>query len=260
VLRVEAALDALAAVSLVWDDEQHLHARTRLHVARSDRWTNRDIAFEVADKPSERGRALGFTIASMLPEAGADIEINLPESFVRREIPTAHAVQVTLTGARGDGPLGVGGAVAGEMMMTERLAVRAGFIFRQATIESTSPLLDATVSHAAILAGACWWLLLPTTDQRFGVGLRADLMGVYLNVRDEDRSETQSHGYFGADLVAQGTFRVATAVDLVIGLGAETVFQPTAFRITHPSGSTESVDVGIPAWQVLAEGGMRFRF
>jgi hypothetical protein len=261
VLRVEAALDALAAVSLVWDDDQHLHARTRLHVARSDRWTNRDIAFEAADKPFERGRALGFTIASMLPEAGADIEINLPESFIRREMPTAHDLQVTLMGAGRQGPLRFGGAVAGEWMLTERLAVRAGFTFRQATIEGTpTTTFDATESFAALAAGGCFWLLVPTLDSRLGVGLRADIMGVYLNVRDEFRHQSGSHEYLGADLVVQGTFRVATAVDLLMGVGAETLFRETDYVIVVPPPGKPTPIGSVPAWQVLAEAGMRFRF
>src|SRR5436190_22444037 len=63
-LTVEDDLEARAVVTIVWEDAPRLHAHTRMHVSRTDRWTDREIVFEAVDTPVERGRALGFAVAS----------------------------------------------------------------------------------------------------------------------------------------------------------------------------------------------------
>src|SRR5438105_4145093 len=66
-LRVERAQAARVVVSLAWRDARQVNAHLRLHAARTDRWVDRDLAFADADTLPERGRALGFAMATMLP-------------------------------------------------------------------------------------------------------------------------------------------------------------------------------------------------
>lgn len=65
--RVDAP-DAVAELS--WTDSHHRQASVRVHVARSARWFDRTIRFSPTDADTERGRTLGFAIASILPEGG----------------------------------------------------------------------------------------------------------------------------------------------------------------------------------------------
>jgi hypothetical protein len=70
-LRVEDELGARASVALVWEDAARLRARVRLHVAQTDRWTDRVIKFSAADSAHERGRTLGLAVVTMWPEGAA---------------------------------------------------------------------------------------------------------------------------------------------------------------------------------------------
>jgi hypothetical protein len=68
-LAVEQSDRADAIVELSWGDPQRRQAKLRMHVARSGRWIDRSIGFRPSDADSERGRTIGFAIASILPEA-----------------------------------------------------------------------------------------------------------------------------------------------------------------------------------------------
>ncbi|HXX70243.1 MAG TPA: hypothetical protein VEK07_23895 [Polyangiaceae bacterium] len=57
-----------AVVELVWADAHHREATLRAHIARSRRWLERSLTFRPSDAEAERGRTLGFTAASVLPE------------------------------------------------------------------------------------------------------------------------------------------------------------------------------------------------
>lgn len=58
-----------AVVELVWIDARHREVRLRAHLARSRHWLERSIDFRPSDVESERGRTLGFALASILPES-----------------------------------------------------------------------------------------------------------------------------------------------------------------------------------------------
>ena len=60
-----------AVVELTWTDSTHRQARIRVHLTRSDRWVDRSIGFQPSDAPAERGRTIGFAVASMVPEDGS---------------------------------------------------------------------------------------------------------------------------------------------------------------------------------------------
>ncbi len=67
-LRIERLVHAQTAAQILWLDGTHTRARVRVHVVETNRWTERTIEFAVVDTPTERGRALGFAVTSMLPE------------------------------------------------------------------------------------------------------------------------------------------------------------------------------------------------
>ena len=66
---IEERLGASAVITLIWKEPAHVHAVIRMHIARTNRWTERDIGFRSGDTHPEKGRALGFAVASMWPES-----------------------------------------------------------------------------------------------------------------------------------------------------------------------------------------------
>jgi hypothetical protein len=69
-LAVEKATHSVAIVELRWTDGSHRKATLRIHLANEARWVERAIAFKPSDAFAERGRTLGFAVASMLPDWG----------------------------------------------------------------------------------------------------------------------------------------------------------------------------------------------
>jgi len=69
-IQAETSAHADAVVEVRWNDAKHDQAVLHVLVARTSRWVYRTIGFEASDAPAERGRTLGFAVASMLPEGG----------------------------------------------------------------------------------------------------------------------------------------------------------------------------------------------
>ncbi|MGH7436302.1 MAG: hypothetical protein ACRENE_11575, partial [Polyangiaceae bacterium] len=57
----------MAIVELRWTEPTHRKAILRVHLTEESRWVARTIPFRASDAYAERGRTLGFAIASMLP-------------------------------------------------------------------------------------------------------------------------------------------------------------------------------------------------
>ncbi len=65
-LRLEEQLRAAAVVEVFWSHTTKANARIRIHMASADRWIDRQMTFLPGDSVPERGRTIGFAIASML--------------------------------------------------------------------------------------------------------------------------------------------------------------------------------------------------
>src|SRR5579872_2394910 len=70
-IAIERSAHPIAIVELRWTEPTHRKAILRVHIAEEARWVNRTIPFRATDAFAERGRTLGFAIASMLPEKEA---------------------------------------------------------------------------------------------------------------------------------------------------------------------------------------------
>ncbi len=67
-VELETALHAEAVIDVSWPGAAHDHAHLHVHAhAKDPAWVDRDVAFQASDVPVERGRTLGFAIASMVP-------------------------------------------------------------------------------------------------------------------------------------------------------------------------------------------------
>jgi hypothetical protein len=64
-----------AVAELIWRDADHRRSTLRVHLRQSRRWIERSFAFAASDPPAERGRTLGFAVASILPEVAAPGEM-----------------------------------------------------------------------------------------------------------------------------------------------------------------------------------------
>ena len=79
VQKLAPGADAVVVVS--WS-EGHRHVRLRMLRVADGAWVDRDIGFDVRDASRERGRTIGFALASMLPE-GDDRSLEPPPSGIR---------------------------------------------------------------------------------------------------------------------------------------------------------------------------------
>src|SRR6185295_17756254 len=58
---------ASMVVSVTWSSDQS-RAHVHVHFAERPGWLERDVSFAPLDPPTERGRTLGFEIATMVPD------------------------------------------------------------------------------------------------------------------------------------------------------------------------------------------------
>jgi hypothetical protein len=252
-LDVEGEIDAYAVVTLVWQDNARLHARTRVHVARTDRWTGRELTFAGVDTLAERGRALGFAIASMLPEEARARAAPAEPPRPRAGPAPQYAVGLFAIGATQEGG-GGGGALDGATFVADALAVRAAASARYGQVTGAQGL-SASDLVLSLAAGLEWWPFLPEEARPVGVGLRADGLLIRHQVYG---SGGDSAGRFvpGGDLLGEIAFRLAPGLELGAGLGVEAAFGKTdVFVGDEPMPATT-----IFRLRVVGEVGLRVRF
>lgn len=214
------------------------HVRLGCYLPRLRRWVERDLWFDPEDPEAERGRTLGFLVASMvvdqgvLPEKAPRVtpEAPAPSPAVVRNAPSSTAVAA---GVEASGP-GTGsgfGAYAG----LERRALRwlgvggaahARFGSIQAAQASTRLLaLGPELSLRALPIGRGW------------LGLRANLTLSYLwvsHLSDDDlQPDNQARWLPGAELAVHGGFPVAQAVAVFADAGATGLLGQTELEVRH---------------------------
>ncbi|MDB4983100.1 MAG: hypothetical protein JWM82_3852 [Myxococcales bacterium] len=262
-LRVERSSGSRVVLQLTWRDSSRLIARLRLHAARTDRWVEREIVFSSADGLSERGRTLGYAIASMLPEGDPDLPLTslsnagAPPPPAIEATPGRHAVGLFLLGGAGlGGPAsGVGGLVNVETFVTPSLSVGASLSARLGGIA----VLDANELSTAVGVGGAWWPLAPTATNRLGLATRMEALLLYHAVshdRAGSTTEWKGHALPGADVKLEGTWRLGPGFELLAGVGSEVAFG--TIDITVAAQTTGSAT--IPALRAVAEAGVRARF
>ncbi len=244
-----------AAIALVrWQNPSSavVHFRGR----ESTRWIDRTVVFESDDAPEERGRALGFTLASMMPQ-----ELIAPRSAesvaVAQPAPRRWlgAVDVTASGAFAPEEFGTGlGAQLGFSLFWRRLGVRLGWSIRAGDI----PPAQATALYVSGSLGLGFRFIDPHPHQRFGFGGRVDALLLYQSVThlspDDPAPAHQDRWLPGADAVLLGTFDLTSAAAIVVTAGVETAFGVTRIFI----GQAEVAQV-FPV-RIVADIGVLGRF
>ena len=238
-LSLGTALHAAAVAELAWDVATHRQVRIRFHLDRRPGFNDRLILFSEADDIAERGRTVGYAIASMMtapamdptrptppsrPESGSAPPVAHPESGVKTS--TSRAMDVAAAGAIGvNGPAsGWGASLSGRWTFIAPLAVRVGASARAGQVtpaQSTSLFM-----HAA--AGVAWTMLPATRTTPLELGARLDalLMREQLTHFDaEDATDTEPVTAMrwlpGADAAFEATWLFSPNAGFLGSFGAE---------------------------------------
>jgi hypothetical protein len=266
------ALHAAAVVELVWDTAEHRQAKIRFHLDRRPGWSERIIAFDETDDLRERGRTVGYTIASMMTSSGAG---PLPPPPPRptdkgppallRPLPPAEptaksrvrgAVDALAAGAMGvDGPAGGwGGSLGGRWYFQPELALRFGISARS----GQTALAQSTSLFMHLAAGVAWIAIPATRTSPFELAARADalLMREQLTHFDADDPVpvTAMRWLPGADAAVEGAWLFGANAGFVLGFATEVAFGQTDVT------TKGEVVTSIPPLRLVLQAGVRATF
>ncbi|MDB4944122.1 MAG: hypothetical protein JWP97_3656 [Labilithrix sp.] len=278
VVAVARAEHAPLVVVVRWEDHQR-RVILRLGDLARDVWTEREVRFDAADAPVERGRTAGFALASLVPESmpespreaparapsipPAETATAAPVAPIRREagpspaLPRpnplaidAHALVVAAPSGYGGG---VGGGLAVRVPVAGALGVRAG---ASARAESVGPA-QASAKVVDVAAGITFqpWL---DAQRRWALGGRASALLGYLDVEhfssDQERGAHLSRFQPGVEAAVEGTYRFAEQAGFIGSAGTEVVFGKTDVYVGERRVTT------IVPFKLVAEAGLRVSF
>jgi hypothetical protein len=267
-----SAAHAGAVAEVLWLDADRRRASIHAHVDPQNRWIDRQIGFEKSDAPTERGRALGFAIASMLPEEwhaepptvtvvtsppppaappreAAEVPPSAPPP-PRRWAGVIEASAIGATGFTGYAG-GVGGALGGRWMFASRFGLR---LAGGARVGDVSPAQATSL----VVYGALGFVALPVHTTSFDLGLRLDVLGLRQSItRPNDAngvSTTEARYLPGGDLMLEGVWFFSEGVGFALALGSEVASGETDIVVRNQTAAT------VPAPRLAGEGGIRARF
>ena len=253
---------ARAIAELQWaDDDTRTHARLHVRVATNE-WADDEIAFFPQDAASEKGRTLGYMLASMVQrlarsapptpppppppahEAGAEA----PPPTPKREPASNVDVFAQGNGAIGGGATSVGGAVGLRWWPVARVGFRAAAGARAGRIEEA----DASTSTLFASVGPGYRVPIGTSLE---LGARTDFVILQHSVTRKRVAKTTHARWLSAmDAMVEASWSLGPHAGVIAAVGAELAF------------GTTSVDVGgvpvadIPQARAIGELGLRFRF
>jgi hypothetical protein len=256
---VDRARDAqaTAAVRLVWDDPARTRAWIHIYVAKGEESHDQHLRFQSSDPAAERGRALGFVIASYLlpaparPAAPVALVARPPPPEPRWALEGFGVGTVPLDGRQERNMLGAAFGVrfwAGERWgLRTSLGVRAG----------SMPAAEATALGVSASLGL-FRVLAETRTRRLGLVGRLEGQLAYetLTHLSEDTPEGERHDHVlaGAAAALELEWRMAPAAALHLAAGAEERFGRIDVLVHR-------MPVGVLGRsRVVAEAGFRTRF
>jgi hypothetical protein len=272
-LSLGKALHAAGVIEVGWDSPEHRQARIRFHLEPRQGFRDRVILFQDRDDIAERGRTVGYAIASVItapavepirpaagPPARADVNARAVRPLSRAEAGTKTrplgAIDVAAAGAMGvQGPAaGWGGSLSGRWYFAAPLAARLGASVRSgqvAEVQSTSLLI-----HAA--AGIAWVPFAATRTIPFELGARVNalLMREQLTHFSSDDIEpvAQMRWLPGADAAIEGSWLFSPNAGFLGCFGAEFAFGRTDVTL-HQMRVTS-----IPPVRLVLQAGVRATF
>jgi hypothetical protein len=251
-----ARLRADAIVVVTWSPNDHGRALVHVFRAGDPRWVDRELAFRAEDPPSERGRMLGFEIASMVPEvaeparaapAPPPAESPPPPAPANRRpvlaLDAAFAVATGLGGPAG----GFGGESSARVWLTDSVAVRGGAGLRAGSV----PSANASTTVTRLVAGVVARVHETTGERPVSVATRLDLLVLHHAVSSDSDGSSGARWVPGLGLAGELVWRVTRPVGVVAAVGVE-----VAGGTTRVFLGDRAVDT-IPAFRATAELGLR---
>lgn len=267
-----ASQDRADAVAIVVWDSDRSRATVHLHRANEPRWLDRAVGFQAADAPAERGRTIGFAIASMLPEPPPPSppedhppppppETKTPPHDVVH-VPEAPHVWHGAVDLSGLGSVALGGygggwgvQLAGHWYFLPHLSLRVAAGIREGGLITEAQGSAQTVMTSLGL-GFRW--IEPSPKQPFGLGGRVSLLAMRQSMThlsaDDVNSTVQSRWLPGADLLLEGAIYFVANVAVVLSTGVELAMGETQIFVAHRPVAT------LAPWRFAGETGFRARF
>jgi hypothetical protein len=248
---VTAANNEHAALLVVvaWS-ERPRRATLRIVKPADGRWTDREIRFDAADVATERGRTVGFALASMMPEdalstperappppPAAAAGVAPPSSAARSPgelappyIPAPNPLALEASALAVTAPGGYGGGLGGVVAI--RLPIGGAFALRGALSVRGGEVAPAQATSRVIVGGAgvAWqpWL---DARRRWALGARFDALLVHhdLGHLSQDDPEVTHLSRFlpGFDVALEAGYRFADRAAFVAAAGAEVALGTT---------------------------------
>lgn len=258
-----AGAEGDGVVELTWSAD---HSRARLHcyVGRERRWLDREITFggsviDPKDEATERGRLLGFAVATMFAETAVEKPSpprRVASSPAARRQERSHARSLEFAGIASSGlrgtAAGLGASAGARWQATGPLSLR-GFVAGRA---GNVPEAQASTQTAHVGAGVSWAFLPSTTS--FELGVRADALLSYFQAthlsEDDVVPDTKSRWLPGFDGLLEGGVRFTGSAGLYAGMGIEAMVGATELY-TH--GRRVAI---VPPLRMVGELGFRTRF
>jgi hypothetical protein len=282
---LERAGAADGVVELEWDGARQ-SVRLHCYIVNQQRWVDRTITFDPSDRESERGRLLGFAVASMLvngaepaseatapqpqpatraasskltdgqlPQSPASWQAAEPTSPAAGWEPLAgHALEFAGVVSRGFGGAAenVGASAALRFAVAEPYSLRLSLSGRAGEI----PAAQASTRTLGLGLGLSWSILSPTAAVE--LELRADALGGWMDVAhlsaDDIRPVRRQRWLFGGDALATLGYRLSPMVTIFAGGGLEAMLGETHIYTHGQEVAT------VPTLRGVAEAGFRTRF
>ncbi len=261
---------ARAVVRVVWTDDKAT-ARLDVHVEPSPDWAHDELRFRAADAPIERGRTVGFAIASMVQRLEAAHEPSPappppsappgssppPEPQAEpppppTRSPSARAFEAFAGGAAafGGAATGYGGTLGGRWFPLERVGLRVVTAARFGSIDAASASDRVVLVGGGVVVRLARWGAL-------GVEARSDFVVIFARATRSyptgDVSQSRQP-VGGADAAAEASFWLSSRTALTASAGGELAFGPTYVNV----GGAQRAE--IPSVRALTEIGVRVGF
>lgn len=268
---------AALLVVVSWS-ERPRRATLRIMKPADGRWTDREIRFDAADVATERGRTVGFALASMMPEDAlsppaerpatpppavtptptpASTAGRAPAETAPPYVPAPNPLAIEAVALAVTAPGGYGGGYGG--LIAVRLPVGGGFALRGGVSVRAGDVAPAQATSRVIVGGAgvAWQ---PWVDgrRRWAVGARVDALLIHhdLGHLSQDDPEVSHLSRFlpGFDAALEVAYRFADRAAVVGAAGTEIALGTTDVMVRgHEVASLT------PA-RALAELGLRVSF
>jgi hypothetical protein len=227
-------LPAGASVArLTWSDTEHRHAHLTCYLPRSQRWVSRDVVFTAEDPETERGRTLGFLVASMLLDEGGAPKPRMraasaPAPGGEYVQATTMAMSAAASAAFSGDVTGLGAWMSAEYLLVPRIGVGVAGDLRFGSI----PALQATTQTASLTATSSLELYRPTQATWLGVRAAAGAMRIAVSRLSEDDPTPETHARWAPLVEVAG--RAAFGFVRHAGVFAELGLDTTLTRRTVP--------------------------